>query len=245
MKTIERTPGVALAYEFQDGEGPVTVFCSGYGSDMAGTKAIDLSAFCKSKNAPMLRFDYAGHGASGGIFTDGCIGDWTADAAFIISHVIPGREIILVGSSMGGWVALLLGKELGSRLRAVVLIAPAPDFTEILIRPALTPEAKRALKTRGMFEPPSDYGPPLPITLRLLDDGKEHLLLDHDIPITCPVRILHGMQDRDVPYQLSLRLAKQLVSSDVQLLFVKDGGHRLSRDADLLLLRGLVAGFFS
>jgi len=237
---VFRVPGVRLAYEFSEGAGPVVVFCSGYGSDMGGTKAMRLWAYAQARGVAMLRFDYAGHGASGGRFVDGCVGDWAADAAHVVGAVVSGREVVLVGSSMGGWIALLLALELGERVKGMVLVAPAPDFTEDLVRERLTEVQLEILQAQGVIYPPSQYGEPMPLTLKLLEDGARHLLLGGKIAVTCPVRVLHGMRDPDVPWEHSLRLAECLESEDVRLVFVKDGDHRLSREQDLLLLEGVV-----
>jgi pimeloyl-ACP methyl ester carboxylesterase len=202
---------------------------------MAGTKALFLREACAARGQAMLRLDYSGHGASGGKFEDGTIGEWTSDAAAVIAHATDG-PLVLVGSSMGGWIALLLAQKLSPRIAAMLLIAPAPDFTQALIEPSLTPEQRAGLERDGFLLPPSDYGPPLPITKKLIEEGRSHLLLGGPIPITCPVRIMHGMRDQDVPWQHSLKLANCLESEDVRLIFIKDGGHRLSSDGDLLLL---------
>jgi pimeloyl-ACP methyl ester carboxylesterase len=157
---------------------------------------------------------------------------------------VPGREIVLVGSSMGGWISLLLAPALGPRLRGLVLIAPAPDFTELLVRPALSPKERDELETLGVVYQESEYGPPVPMTLKLIEDGARHLVLRAPLAITAPVRILHGMADPDVPYGLSLRLVDHLTAGDVRLTLIKDGDHRLSRPEDLALLGQTVAGFF-
>jgi len=235
-----RVPGQALAYEILDGSGPTLVFCPGYGSDMAGTKAMRLWAACAARGEAMLRFDYGGHGQSGGKFIDGCIGDWAADAAHVIATACPGGDIVLVGSSMGGWISLLLAPTLGPRLRGLILIAPAPDFTERLIKPALSPAQAEMLVANGVIYQPSDHGDPTPITLKLIEDGARHLVLDAPIAVTCPVRIMHGLRDQDVPWELSLRLTESLESEDVRIVLVKDGEHRLSREADLELLEDLI-----
>jgi pimeloyl-ACP methyl ester carboxylesterase len=240
MAVTFRVPGVGLAYALLDGRGPVVVFCPGFASDMGGTKAMRLWAWCGALGVAMLRFDYSGHGASGGRFVDGCIGDWAADAAHVIEVAAPGREIVLVGSSMGGWIALLLARRLGARVKGLVLVAPAPDFTERLIKPALSAEALAALRTQGAIYPPSAYGEPVPITWRLLEDGARHLLLDGKIALDCPVRILHGFEDADVPWRHSLLLVEALEVADLRATFVKGGDHRLSREADLQALEGLV-----
>jgi pimeloyl-ACP methyl ester carboxylesterase len=242
---ISRDDGVELAYESLAGEslpgsGPVLVFLPGFASDMRGTKAIFLHETCAAQGQAMLRLDYSGHGASGGRFEDGTIGQWTGDAALVIETVTGDAPLILVGSSMGGWIALLLALRFGSRVQALLLIAPAPDFTEALMLPNLTPAQRSALANDGVIYPPSEYGTPIPITQKLIDDGRNHLLLGENIAIRCPVRVLHGMQDPDVPWQHSLKLAESLESADVRLIFIKDGDHRLSRDADLALLRDTV-----
>ena len=166
-----RVPDVALEYEFREGRGPVVVFCPGFASDMGGTKAMRLWAQAETRGQAMLRFDYSGHGASGGEFTDGCIGDWAADAAHVIAAVVPDQEVLLVGSSMGGWIALLLAQALRTRVTALLLIAPAPDFTELLMKPALTSAQQEALRRDGLILAPSEYGAPTPITAKLLEDG--------------------------------------------------------------------------
>ncbi len=236
MPNVYRVPNVPLAYEYLPGQGPVVVFCPGYGSDMQGTKALALEELCRSTERAMLRFDYAGHGQSGGRFTEGTIGSWMADAAHMIGEIVPDQDILLVGSSMGGWLALLLARTLGVRVKGLLLIAPAPDFTERLIRPQLTAAQLDALAQNGVIHQPSDYGEPQALSRVLLDDGKAHLLLDDEIPITCPVHILHGMNDADVPWKMSLTLVEKLASSAVRLTYVKDGDHRLSRPEDLRLL---------
>jgi pimeloyl-ACP methyl ester carboxylesterase len=236
MPHISRTPDVPLAYEFLPGTGPVVVFCPGYASDMGGTKALALEEACRARGQAMLRFDYSGHGQSGGDFLEGTIGEWTADAAFIISTLVPAQNMLLVGSSMGGWIALLLGRSLGERLAGMVLIAPAADFTEALVRPSLTPAIWAELREKGVVYQPSEYGAPLPMTLKFIEEGARNLVLGAKIPITCPVHILHGMRDDAVPWRHSLRIAEALESTAVRVVFLKDGDHRLSRPEDLALL---------
>jgi len=241
MAETYRTPDVALAYELNPGRGPVVVFLPGFASDMGGTKAIFLRDACAASGQAMLRLDYAGHGTSGGRFIDGCIGDWTADAAHIIAAACGEEKLVLVGSSMGGWVALLLALRFGARVQAMVLIAPAPDFTELLMLPALTAMQRELLERQGVIYQDSEYGDPTPITAKLLEDGANHLLLGGPIGITCPLRILHGMRDPDVPWQHSLRLLDCLDAEDVRVNFIKDGDHRLSREQDLALLAETLA----
>ncbi len=239
MAVTFRVPDMALAYEFLEGAGPVVVFCPGFASDMGGTKAMALWEMCRARGQAMLRFDYGGHGQSAGAFEDGCIGDWAADAAHVVAVATAGRELLLVGSSMGGWIALLLARGL-ARVRAMVLVAPAPDFTELLMKPQFGEAQWAELRRAGVIYQPSEYGAPTPLTLKLLEDGARNLVLDAPIEFTGPVRVLHGMRDADVPWRHSLLLAERLASEDVRLVFVKDGDHRLSRAADLALLCGTV-----
>lgn len=242
MPNICREPGIELAYEYLPGAGQVVVFCPGYASDMSGTKAAALLEICERERLALLRFDYSGHGRSGGAFIDGTIGSWAEDAAFVISQIVPNQDLLIVGSSMGGWIALLLALRFKAHTRGLLLIAPAPDFTEKLVRPGLTPEHLATLEADGVLYQPSEYGSPLPLSRKLLEEGREHLLLDGPIALGGPVRILHGMQDTEVPWKLSLTLAEKLETPDVRLTFVKDGDHRLSRPNDLrLLVEGLRA----
>jgi pimeloyl-ACP methyl ester carboxylesterase len=234
---ISREDGVSLAFSYLPGTGPVVVFLPGFFSDMGGTKALMLHETCAARGQAMLRLDYSGHGASGGKFEDGTIGEWFEDAALVIGQAAGDAPLLLVGSSMGGWIALLLALRLGARVAGMVLIAPAPDFTQALVEERLTAAQRAVLEAQGFLLPPSEYGPPVPITKKLIEEGRNHLLLGGPIAITCPVRILHGMRDPDVPWRQSLKLAECLESGDVRLIFLKDGDHRLSREADLLLLR--------
>lgn len=236
MPSIFREPGVELAYEFLPGAGPVVVFCPGYASDMAGTKALALEESCRARGQAMLRFDYSGHGQSGGDFLEGTLGAWAADAAHIVREIVPDQPLIIVGSSMGGWIALLLALRLPNPVRGIILIAPAADFTETLLRATITPEQMAELREKGVLYQPSEYGDPLPWTLKFLEEGANHLVLGGKISLTCPVHFLHGMRDDSVPWELSLRIAEALESDAVRLTFVKDGDHRLSRPEDLALL---------
>ncbi|GLR65823.1 alpha/beta hydrolase [Acidocella aquatica] len=242
MAVTFRVPDMALAYEFLEGAGPVVVFCPGFASDMGGTKAMALWEMCRARGQAMLRFDYGGHGQSAGAFEDGCIGDWAADAAHVVEVATAGRELLLVGSSMGGWIALLLARAL-AQVRAMVLVAPAPDFTELLMKPLLGEAEWAELRAKGVIYQPSEYGAPTPLTLKLLEDGARNLVLEAPIGFNGPVRVLHGMRDADVPWRHSLLLAERLASEDVRLVFVKDGDHRLSREGDLALLCASVGAF--
>lgn len=233
---IERADGVKLAYAYLAGDGPALVFLSGFASDMQGTKAQFLRDWCAARGAAMLRLDYSGHGASGGAFADGTIGRWTADARAVIDAVLPAGDIILAGSSMGGWIGLLLARALVARLAGFLGIAAAPDFTEDLMKPGLTEADRAALAQVGVAMLPNPYGPPTPITAALLDDGARNLVLRNPIPITAPVRLIHGQRDAEVPWRTSLHLAERIASEDVRVTLVKDGGHRLSRESDLALI---------
>jgi pimeloyl-ACP methyl ester carboxylesterase len=231
--TLDRGDGIGLAWRSLPGRGTGVVFLGGFNSDMTGSKAEYLAGWCEARGAPFLRFDYSGHGASGGRFVDGTIGRWAEDAATVIAARAPGPQV-LVGSSMGGWIALLLARR-ASR-RAVLGIAPAPDFTEDLMWAEFTPEQRATIERDGVWHRPSDYGAPYPITRALIEDGRRHLLLRTPLRIDVPVRILQGQRDADVPWRHALRIAEALTGEDVRVHLVKDGDHRLSRPADLALL---------
>jgi pimeloyl-ACP methyl ester carboxylesterase len=234
--------GTPLAYARTQGRGPGVVFLGGFRSDMTGTKATFLESWCRAHGHGFLRFDYAGHGASGGSFQDGTIGRWAADALAVIEALTDGPQI-LVGSSMGGWIMLEVFLARPERVRAMVGIAAAPDFSEDLIWNNW-PEAKRTTLLRdGVVVEPSAHDPAgYPITRALIEDGRTRLRLRGRIPFPGPVRLLHGMQDAEVPWQTSIRLAEALQSDDVRVILLKDSDHRLSREADLALLGGTLAG---
>jgi pimeloyl-ACP methyl ester carboxylesterase len=202
---------------------------------MTGDKATALAAFCAERGQAMIRFDYSGHGSSSGSFQDGTIGHWTEDALAVIDR-LSGGKLVLVGSSMGGWVTLLAACARPDRVAVLIGIAAAPDFTETLMWEAMTFEERAALMRDGVLDVPSQYGEPYPITRALIEDGRKRLLLNGPIAIDCPVRLLHGQQDADVPWETALRIAEQLTSQDVEIVLVKDGDHRLSRPHDLELL---------
>ncbi|MDD2877512.1 MAG: alpha/beta hydrolase [Acidiphilium sp.] len=228
--------GVALHYAHLIGDGPTVVFLPGFASDMQGSKAVFLRDACAVRGQAMLRLDYSGHGASGGRFEEGTIGRWSADALAVIGAVVPTQTLVLVGSSMGGWIMLLLLRALGARVAGVVGVAAAPDFTEDLIRPELSAAAYAALARDGMVPMPNPYGPPTPLTAALLDDGRAQLVLRSPIRFAGPVRLVHGQRDADVPWQTSLRLAERITGDDVQIVLIKDGEHRLSRPSDLAVI---------
>ena len=236
---LDRGDGVELAWAKLAGRGPTVVFLPGFNSDMQGSKATSLRDWCAAHGQAMLRLDYSGHGASGGAFTDGSIGRWMLDAMAVIESEIKG-DLLLVGSSMGGWIALLLARALAGRVVGLVGIAAAPDFTERLMWQSMTPGERATIARQGYLDVPSEYGDPYRITLRLIEDGRKHLLLDGPIPLTCPVRLLQGQRDADVPWETALLLSEAVDSEDVRVCLIKDGDHRLSRPQDLALLAATV-----
>ena len=238
---LERPGLPRLAYCATPGTWPGIVFLGGFGSDMSGTKATALEAAAITRGQAFLRLDYSGHGQSEGRFTDGTIGDWFTDALAIFDAVTAGPQI-LVGSSMGGWIALLLALARPDRVKAMVGIAAAPDFTARLISEELTDAQRATLMRDGILYRPSEYGDPMPITLKLVEDGNSRLLLDGPVPFAGPVRLLHGQRDPDVPWQIALRIAERLESDDVRATLIKDGDHRLSRPQDLALIIATVEG---
>jgi pimeloyl-ACP methyl ester carboxylesterase len=233
---LDRGDGVELAWSKLEGRRPTVVFLPGYGSDMTGDKATMLATFCERHGQAMLRFDYSGHGASGGRFEDGTIGIWSTDALSAIDRLTEG-PLVLVGSSMGGWIALIAALARRERVAGIIGIAAAPDFTETLMWTRLSVEQRVALMDHGVIHQPSRYGDPTPITRALIEDGRNHLVLTGSVPLNCPVRLLHGQADPDVPWEMALKIADGLTSGDVQVILVKHGDHRLSRPQDLALLQ--------
>jgi pimeloyl-ACP methyl ester carboxylesterase len=225
----------------QSGGAPGIVFLGGFKSDMTGTKASRLDEICHAQGLGFLRFDYSGHGESSGDFLDGTISRWFADALAAFDRLTEGPQI-LVGSSMGGWIMLLLALARPERIEGLIGVAPAPDFTEELIWRTLSEHERAKLLRDGKLEQPSDYSPePYVITRALIEDGRKNLLLGGAIPIAAPVRLLHGLNDRDVPHEISLRLQARLAAQDVVVELIKDGDHRLSRPQDLARLGAAVA----
>lgn len=230
---LQRSPERRLAYHRVPGKVPGVLFCGGYTSDMTGTKARALEAFCRERGRAFVRFDYSGHGASSGDFADGTIGAWADDALAIADQVAPG-PLLVVGSSMGGWIMLLVALARPERIAGLIGIAAAPDFTEDLLLARATAEQRRALVEQGYWMQPSAYGgPPYPVTRRFIEEAREHLMLRGPIPIRCPVHLLHGQRDPDVPWQTALRLAERLQAEDVTVELIKAGDHRLSTEGDL------------
>ena len=228
-----------IAMRVRDGAAPGLFWMSGFKSDMQGGKAVALDAWAAEHGRACIRFDYSGHGESGGAFVDGTIGRWLEDSLAVFDAACQGPQIV-IGSSMGGWMALLLARALARRgrvgratLKGLVLIAPAPDFTEELMWKGFSPEIREQIETAGVWMRPSDYGEPYPITRALIEEGRHHLLLGGSIEVGCPVRILQGREDPDVPWQHAFRLAERLPSEDVVLTMIPDGDHRLSRPRDL------------
>jgi len=224
--------GERLAWRKIDGDGPTVVWLGGFKSDMMGGKAQALADAAAANGWRFLRFDYSAHGESSGRWEDATIGQWRADALAAVDQLTEG-PLVLVGSSMGGWLACLTAIDRPQRVAAMVLVAPAVDFTEALMRPNIPPEGLRDLELNGVWLEPSEYDEPLPITRRLLDEGRDHLILGGPVPIACPVRILQGQDDEPVPWRHALKLADALASRDVVFTLVKGGDHRLSSPADL------------
>lgn len=239
---LTRPDGARIAYHRTDGKTPWVVFMTGFRSDMTGGKALALEAHCRARGQAFLRFDYTGHGASSGQFTDGTIGQWAADARAVVEELTVG-PLVLIGSSMGGWIMLLTARALKHRIAGLIGIAAAPDFTEDLMWPAMSEPARAALARDGVIYEPSQYDPePTPITKRLIEGGRDHLVLRAPLDLDCPVRLIHGMKDPDVPYELAFRIAATLTAADVELILVKSGDHRLSEPHDLARLTRTLDG---
>jgi pimeloyl-ACP methyl ester carboxylesterase len=240
----------AIAVRVLAGAPPGLFWLGGYKSDMKGTKAQALADWAAQQRRGFVRFDYSGHGESEGAFTDGTIGRWLAESLAVFDACCRGPQV-LIGSSMGGWLALLLVRALRQRREAgpasaagLVLIAPAIDFTEELMWKRFTPEIKRELETKGVWARPSQYSPePYLVTRQLIEEGRQHLLLGGMMETGCPVRILQGVIDPDVPWQHAKALLARFACDDVVLTLVKDGDHRLSRPEDIDRLIAAVAEF--
>jgi pimeloyl-ACP methyl ester carboxylesterase len=247
-----------IAVRRRPGGTPGLLWLGGLKSDMRGTKAQALDLWAERQGRALTRFDYSGHGESGGSFTDGTIGRWLEESLAVFDAFCEGPQVA-IGSSMGGWLALLLGRELSRRrqsapvpmqvqakphIAGLVLIAPAVDFTEELMWRRFPPEIREEIEQKGAWARPSAYGDePYPITRALIEEGRRHLLLDSMIETGCPVRILQGVQDPDVPWQHAVELTSRFAQDDVVLTLVKDGDHRLSRPEDIERLLAAVAEF--
>jgi pimeloyl-ACP methyl ester carboxylesterase len=245
----------AIAVRARDGAAPGLLWLGGYKSDMQGTKAQALAEWATRQGRACVRFDYSGHGESGGAFTDGTIGRWLAETVAVFDAFSRGPQIV-IGSSMGGWLALLLVRALRARKQAsaaqasaanvagLILVAPAIDFTEELMWKRFTPEIKRELAENGVWARPSQYAPePYLVTRQLIEEARQHLLLGAMIETGCPVRILQGVADPDVPWQHAKALVARIACDDVVLTLIKDGDHRLSRPEDIERLLRAVAEF--
>jgi pimeloyl-ACP methyl ester carboxylesterase len=220
---------------------PVVVFLGGFMSDMTGRKAEALAGFCAERGQGFLRFDHFAHGESSGIMEEATVGGWARDAVAVLDRLTDG-PLVLVGSSMGAWVMLLAALARPQRIRALIGLAAAPDFTEELVWNAYTPEEREKLMRDGKIVEPSPYGEqPYIFTRALIEDGRRHLLLNGPIAIEAPVRLVHGLADRDVPYEIALRLAEKLTTQDVAVTLIKDADHRLSRNEDLARIAAIVA----
>ncbi|MCW5682683.1 MAG: alpha/beta hydrolase [Xanthobacteraceae bacterium] len=233
--------GRRIAIRAREGNTPGLFWLGGFKSDMKGTKAVALDAHAAQTGRACIRFDYSGHGESGGRFEDATISQWLEESLAVFGNRAKGPQIV-IGSSMGGWMALLLARALAkdpslakdAKLAGLVLIAPAPDFTEELMWKQFSDEIRNQIETTGQWERPSVYGdPPYAITKKLIEDGRKHLLLGQPIEVKCPVRILQGVLDPDVPWQHAMRLVSCLAQDDVAMTLVKDGDHRLSRPEDI------------
>jgi pimeloyl-ACP methyl ester carboxylesterase len=237
---IDFPDGRRIAYRLTEGSLPGVVFLGGFNSDMNGSKALYAEALCKARGTRFLRFNYSGHGSSSGRFIDGTIGAWKQDALDMIDALAPGANI-LIGSSMGGWIMLLVALARTERIKGLLGIASAPDFTEELLWKTATGEQKAQLQSEGVIYVPNCYGgEPYPITMTLIEEGRKHLLLHDTVGITAPVRLLHGTRDEDVPWNVSQRLLEKLASPDGTLTLVKDAGHRLSEPNHLEMIEKLL-----
>ena len=238
-KYLDTPNGRRLAYHRTEGQGPCIVFMGGLKSDMEGTKALHLETWCRAEGRAFLRFDYSGHGQSSGTFEDGCIGDWAEDTAAALSALTDG-PLVVVGSSMGGWQALLFARAHPDRMAGLVTIAAAPDFTEDGYWAGFTDAQKATLERDGQIAMPSDYMEPYIITRRLIEDGRRRLVLRDPLPLPFPVRCLQGTADTAVSTETALRLLDHAGSPDMRLLLVKDADHRFSDGPCLGLIEDAV-----
>ena len=231
--------GRRVAYHLTDGAGPAIVFLGGFKSDMGGTKAVHLEAWARAQGRAFLRFDYSGHGESSEAFTDGCIGDWFEDASAAIG--LMSGPLVLIGSSMGGWISLLVARAMPDRIAGLVTIAAAPDFTEDSMWDGFDADQKAQLATEGQVALPSDYGDPYIITKRLIEDGRNQLVLRDPLSLPFPVRFLQGTADADVDMTVALRLLDHAQGPDMSLTLVDGADHRFSDKACLDMITTAVA----
>lgn len=236
---LDTAQGRRLAYHLTQGQGPCVVFLGGLKSDMEGTKALHLEAWARAQGRAFLRFDYSGHGQSSGTYEDGCIGDWHADTLAVVDALTEG-PIVPVGSSMGGWQALLLARARPGRIKGMVTIAAAPDFTEDGWWESFSDAERQALEATGRVERPSDYMEPYVITRRMIEDGRRHLVLRSPLPMPFPVRCLQGTADTAVSTATALRMLEHATCPDMRLTLVKDADHRFSDGPCLGLIEAAV-----
>ena len=236
---LETAQGRRIAYHRTAGAGPCVVFLGGLKSDMEGTKALYLEDWARARGQAFLRFDYSGHGVSSGTFEEGCIGDWHEDTLAVVDQLTEG-EIVPVGSSMGGWQALLLARARAARIRGMVTIAAAPDFTEDGYWANFSDAQKAELETRGRVELPSDYMEPYVVTERMIENGRAHLVLRSPLAVSFPLRCLQGTADTAVSTETALRLLAHVEGADVRLTLVRDADHRFSDPACLALIAAAV-----
>ncbi len=238
---LRRPDGNRLAYAWRGGHTPTVVFLGGFRSDMTGTKALALDIWAQQSGFAFLRFDYFAHGASDGAFADATVGRWIDDAKAVIDSVVPDGPLVLIGSSMGGWIMLNLVQHLHDRLVGLVGIAAAPDFTQELIWSELSVADQATLKRDGRLLRPSRYSPePDILTLKLIEEGAQHLVLDKPLDLPCPLHLLHGIADPEVPWQFSQRILDHVSAPEATLTLVKDGDHRLSQPSDIQRLTAIV-----
>ena len=252
LESPSRTIAVCAREGKSNNTRPGLFWLSGFKSDMKGTKAVALDAWAETQGRPCLRFDYSGHGESGGEFTQGTIGRWLEESLAVYLQFAKGPQVV-IGSSMGGWLALLLAQTLhqqqgaaknGAKIAGMALIAPAVDFTEELMWKQFPDTIKREIEDKGVWLRPSDYAEgPYPITRALIEDGRKHLLLGGLIETGCPVHVLQGVQDPDVPWRHAVELVSRFARDDVVLTLIKDGDHRLSRPEDIERLLAAVGEF--
>jgi len=237
-----REDGARVAFHQREGKGPGVVFLHGLLSDMQGTKALALEGWSRRTGRAFLRFDTFGHGQSSGDFVQGTIGRWAEDTVAVLDALTEGPQV-LVGSSMGGWTMLLAALQRPQRIRALLGIAPAPDFSEDLMWANFTEAQKRLILEDGVLEEPNAYSElPYRISKTFIEEARSHLLLRGPIELDCPVRILQGMQDQDIPWRRALLLAEKLTSMDVEVTLVKSGDHRLSTPEDMTRMLAVVEG---
>ncbi len=235
-ESLRLANGTVLAYRHSPGRSPGVVFLGGFTSNMTGAKAMTLERWCQERGQAFVRFDYSGHGASSGRFAESTIGHWIEEALAVLDQLTSGPQI-LVGSSMGAWIMLQVAMARSERIMALLGLACAADFTGYLLWDRLDEHLRERLQRERVISLPSPYGEPYIIAMNLIEEAKQHMLLDlPELSIHCPVRFIHGMNDANVPWQTSVQVAEKLASNDVRLLLIKDGEHTLSREQDLMVL---------